>query len=64
MAQHLPLLWSTYTTVSINITGPPALIHHQVLKIIKVNISLRPEEAMFENWQKVVSLKIIFLFLR
>ena len=27
----------------------------KLLKIIKVNIFLRPEEAMFDNWQKLVS---------
>ena len=31
------------------------LIHHQDLEIIKVNTVLRPKEAMFENWQKLVS---------
>ena len=38
--------WIVYT---------PGMLHHQVLKIIKINIFLRPEEAMFENWQKLVS---------
>ena len=34
-------------------------------KIIKINIFFRPEEAMFENWQKLVSLlKNFVLFLK
>ena len=33
------------------------LIHHQVLEIIWNNIFLRPEEAMFENWQSFSSNK-------
>ena len=53
MAQHLPLLWSTYATVSIKLQDTPKLIHHQVLKIIKFNIFLRPVEVMFENWQQL-----------
>ena len=40
-------------------------MHFNVYKIIKINIFLRPEEAMFENWQKLVSpLKNFVLFLR
>ena len=37
-----------------------------VYKIIEINIFLRPEEAMLENWQKLVSLvkKDFVLFLR
>ena len=32
-------------------------------KIIDINIFFRPEEAMFENWQKLASLlKILFCF--
>ena len=30
-------------------------MHFQVYKIIKINIFFRPEEAMLENWQKLVS---------
>ena len=36
-----------------------------VYKIIKINMFFRPEEAMFGNWQKFVSLlKNFVLFLR
>ena len=38
-------------------------MHHQVLEIIGIDIFFRPEEAMFENWQKHVSLSNLF-FLR
>ena len=35
------------------------------IKIVKLNIFPRPEEAMFDNWQKIVSLyKYLVLFLR
>ena len=35
------------------------------IKIVKLNILFRPEEAMFDNWQKLVSLyKYLVLFLR
>ena len=35
------------------------------IKIVKLNIFSRPEEAMFDNWQKLVSLyKYLVLFLR
>ena len=30
-------------------------MHHQVLEIIGIDIFFRPEEAMFENWQMLVS---------
>ena len=39
-------------------------MHFHVYKIIDINIFFRPEEAMFENWQKLVSLLKIVLFLR
>ena len=36
-----------------------------VYKIVKINIFFRPEEAMFENWQKLVYLLKNFVwFLR
>ena len=35
------------------------------IKIVKLNIFPRPEEAMFDNWQKIVSLyQYLVLFLR
>ena len=36
----------------------------ELVFIIKVNIFLRPEEAMLKNWQKLSSTDIIFCFLR
>ena len=46
--------WLPFTTVSIKLQDTPTLIHHKVMEFIKVNIFLRPEEVMFENWQKLV----------
>ena len=40
--------------VNKNLQDTPTPINHKVLESIKVNIFLRPEEAMFENWQKLV----------
>ena len=50
----LEILWS--------LTFSPTL-DTIVLKIMKVNIFLRPEEAMLENWQKLVFCWNIILFL-
>ena len=41
--------------VSIKLQETPTLTHHLVLEIIEINIFFRPEEAMFEKWQKFVS---------
>ena len=47
-------MWLPFTTVFIKLQDTPALICHKVLEFIKVNIVLRPEGAMFVNWQKLV----------
>ena len=39
-------------------------VHHQVLEFIKVHIFLRHEDAMVENWQKLIFHWKIYLFLR
>ena len=57
-------MWLLHTRVSIRLQDTATLILHQVLEIDKVSMFLRPEEAMFENWQKLVFHWIIFLFLR
>ena len=41
--------------VSMKLQDTPTPIHHLVLEIIVINIFFRPEEAMFENLQKLVS---------
>ena len=54
-------MWLLHTTMSIKLQDTPTLIHHQVLEFIKVNIFLRPEEAVFKNWRKLLSNKSIVL---
>ena len=49
MVQHLPLLWLLYTTVSTKLQDMPTLIQPSSVLVYKVNIFLRPEEAMSEN---------------
>ena len=39
-----------YIRVSTKLHDTPTLIHYRGLKINKINIFLRPEEATFENW--------------
>ena len=46
--------------VSIKLQDTPTLIHHLVLEIVEINIFFISEEAMFENWRKLVSLSKIY----
>ena len=44
---------TTKTKVSIKLQDTPKLCHHPVLEMMKVNISLRPEEAMLETGESL-----------
>ena len=61
---HLPSQCCYHSHHVHKLQDTPTLIHHKVLEFIKLKIFLRPEEAMFECWQKLFFYWTLFLFLR